>query len=164
MSADTIMNLGKTSWDIIKDGVATPDGDLTANAVPQVDDWHSLSGVLGPNVHRLHYFVRKASPFEDRFQVEFDIEIKWQFGARYKGGGAYIPNLWVEVPACSVAWLWHVDIRMSVHPPVNSAGEGKPPNACIPFTIKGEVGSPVVSRHVEWGFEVYGNGEINGPW
>jgi hypothetical protein len=160
MSADTVVNVAKFAWEIIKDGKATAEIDhSTANAVPQVDDWLSLSGTHGPNTHRLHYSRSFLWPLDDYVHVEFEILLKWQFGARYKGGGAFIPNVWIEVPTCFVGWPWNADIGISVQHPTN-VGEDGAPVAALPVTVKGTVTSGAEWHHVEWGFVLLGTGGI----
>jgi hypothetical protein len=161
VSADTIVNAAKFAWEIIKGGEATAEiGNSTANAVPQVDDWQALTDTRGPNVHRIHYSRLYLWPLDDYVHVEFEILLKWQYGARYKGGGAFIPNLWIEVPQCFVGWPWNADISITAHNPTN-AGEAGAPLASIPVTVKGTVGSGAEWHHVEWGFILYGNGGIS---
>jgi hypothetical protein len=160
MSAEEVVNVAKFAWDIIKDGKASAEiGDSTANAVPQVDDWLALTDTRGPNVRRMSYHVAFVWPFDDYVHAEFDILLKWQFGARYKGGGAFIPNLWIEVPSCFVAYGWDAHIGITTRHPTN-VGQAGAPHAALPVTIKGTVSSPLETYHVEWGFVAYGSGAI----
>src|SRR3954452_13743232 len=127
MSADTIVNAAKFAWDVIKDGAPSADiSNSTANAVPQVDDWQALSDAKGPNSYRMHDHVDYVWPLDDYEHVEFTILLKWDFGARYKGGGAFIPNVWVEVPECFVGFGWHVDIRLTAQHPTNAGSATAP--------------------------------------
>jgi hypothetical protein len=158
MSADAIVSMGKLAWDIIKDGKASVEiSSSSANAVPQVDDWQSLTNATGPNCYRMYYHRSFVWPLDDYDHVQFEILLKWDFGARYKGGGAYIPNVWVEVPQCFAGWPWSVDIGLTAQHPTN-AGDEKAPLARIPITIKGSVSSGAENHHVEWGFVLYGSG------
>ena len=161
MSADTIVNVAQFAWDIIKDGAAAAEiGNTTANAVPQVDDWQSLTGTRGPNVQRMRYANHFYWPLDDYVHVEFEILLKWQFGARYRGGGAFIPNIWIEVPQCFVGWPWNANIGITTRNPTNASNDANAPLAAVPVTIKGEVGSGAQLNHVEWGFTIFGNGHI----
>lgn len=159
MSADTIVNVAKFAWDVIKDGRAAADiTDSTANAVPQVADWQSLTETRGPNVRRLSYWNSFLWPLDDYVHVEFEILLKWDFGARYRGGGAFIPNVWVDVPECFVGWPWYADISLTAHHPTN-AGDASRPVARIPVTVRGAAGSGASVDHIEWGFVLYGTGD-----
>jgi hypothetical protein len=160
MSADTVISGAKLAWEIIKDGKPSADiHNSTAAAVPGVSDWMSLSDARGPNVRRMYYHVSFVWPFDDYVHAEFDILLKFQYGARYNGGGAFIPNLWIEVPTCFVAWGWTADINFIGRNPTN-AGEAGSPIAALPLTISGSVSSPLETYHVEWGFTAYGNGRV----
>ncbi|MDP9465017.1 MAG: hypothetical protein M3P52_10360, partial [Actinomycetota bacterium] len=56
MSADTIVNAAKLAWEVIKDGKPSAEiSSSTANAVPEVDDWQSLTDTRGPNSYRMKY-------------------------------------------------------------------------------------------------------------
>jgi len=161
MNAETVINAAKFAWDIIKDGKPSAEiGDSTANAVPDVSDWLSLTDTRGPNVRRMSYHVAFVWPFDDYVHAEFGIQLKWQFGARYKAGGAFIPNLWIEVPNCFVAYGWDAHIGITARHPTN-VGQPGAPLAALPVTIKGTVSSPLETYHVEWGFVAYGNGAID---
>jgi hypothetical protein len=158
MSADTIINAAKAAWDVIKDGKPTAEiGDSTANAVPQVTDWMSLTDAQGPGVYRMYKHVSFLWPLDDYDHVQFAILLKWDYGARYKGGGAFIPNVWVEVPECFVGFPWDVNISLTAHNPTN-AGSASAPLARLPVTVKGTVSSGAELRHVEWGFILFGDG------
>lgn len=158
MSAETIVNVAKFAWDVIKDGKPTVDiGTFRANAVPQVDDWQALADTRGPNWYRMKYHNSFMWPLDDYDHVQFEIVLKWDFGARYHGGGAFIPNIWVEVPECFVGFPWSVNIGLTAQNPTN-AGEPGAPLARVPVTVKGTVGSGLELEHVEWGFVLFGNG------
>jgi hypothetical protein len=158
MSADTIINAAKFAWDIIKDGKPSAEiGGSTANAVPQVDDWQSLTNTRGPNSYRMRYNRSFLWPLDDYDHVQFEILLKWDFGARYKGGGAFIPNIWVEVPSCFVGWPWDANISLTAQNPTND-GDESAPHARIPITISGTVSSGAEHHIVQWGFVLFGNG------
>ncbi len=159
MSADTIVNVAKTAWDIIKDGKSSVDVETsTANAVPQVDDWQSLTDTSGPNAIQMYYHNSFLWPLDDYDHVQIKILLKWDIGARYHGGGAFIPNVWVEVPECFVGYPWDANISLTAQNPTN-AGSAQAPLARIPVTIKGTVKSGTDYNHVEWGFVLFGNGQ-----
>lgn len=158
MSADTIVNAAKLAWDIIKAGEPSVEiSGSTANAVPQVDDWTTLTDTQGPNSVWMYYHNSFLWPLDDYDHVQFRILLKWEYGARYKGGGAFIPNLWVEVPECFAGWPWSADIRLTTRNPSNNGQPGAP-LARIPVTISGTVGSGAEKHHVEWGWTLWGNG------
>lgn len=160
MSADTVINAAKFAWEIIKDGKPSASiDDSTANAVPDVPNWTDLTDSRGPNTRKMHYSISYVWPFDDYVHAEFDILLKFNYGARYNGGGVFIPNLWIEVPNCFVGWGWSADIGITVRHPTN-VGQPGAPVAALPVTIKGTVSSPLESYHVEWGFTAYGTGAV----
>jgi len=158
MSADTIINGLEKAWQVIKDGEPSVEiASSTANAIPDVDDWQTLAGAKGPGILRMGWQKPVAWPLDDYVFVDFQILLKWDYGATYRGGGAYIPNLWIEVPTCYAGWSWDVDISMTVRNPTN-AGTVTAPIARVPVTIAGTVSTYEQTHHVEWGLTVFGNG------
>ena len=158
MSADAVVNAAKLAWDVIKEG--KPSADITgstANAVPQVDNWQSLTDARGPNSWRMTFTNSFIWPFDDYDHCQLEILLKWDFGAHYQGGGAFIPNIWVEVPNCFVGFGWNANIAFQAQNPTN-AGSVTAPHARIPVTVKGTVSSGAELHHVEWGFVLFGNG------
>jgi hypothetical protein len=161
MSADIIQNVGKAAWAVIKDGEPSEEvGRSTANAVPQVDDWQSLeTGFYPPKSISMKWSKPVAYPWDDYVFVEFTILLKWDYGARYRGGGAYINGIWIEVPQAYDGWSWHTNIDVWFHAPSNAnVGKKDAPIARIPVTVAGTVKTYEQSHHVEWGFTLYGNG------
>ena len=158
MSAETIVNMLKDAWPIIKDGKASAEiADARANAVPQVDDWKSLTDTRGPNGYRMKYSIGFVWPLDDYDHVQLEIVLRWDVGARYRGGGAFIPNIWIDVPTCFVGYGWDVNINFTAQNPTNT-GDERAPHARIPVTVKGTVSSGAELYHVEWGFVLFGNG------
>lgn len=159
MSADTIVNMAELAWKIIEGGKPSVEiKKAKANAVPQVDDWQSLTDTFArPGVQRMYYHRSFLWPLDDYDHVQFEILLKWDFGARYKGGGAFIPNIWIEVPQCFAGWPWDINIEMTAQNPTNTGGPGAP-HARIPVTVSGTVSSGAEHHTVEWGFVLFGNG------
>lgn len=158
MSAADVVNMAQTVWKIIEDGKpVTNINSSTANAVPQVNDWQSLRGSQGPSTIWMKRYNRVGWPFDDYVNVEFEIDLKFEYGATYHGGGLFIPNIYVEVPTCFVGWRYTVDVDIHVHNPTN-AGSDTAPIAKVPVSITGSMGNPFWSSRIEWGFTLYGNG------
>lgn len=160
MSADTIVNAAEFVWKVIEKGAPSADiQNKTANAVPKVDDWKSLTDTQGPNVCKMQYTNAFLWPLDDYLHVDIQISLKWQFGARYSGGGAFIPNIWLEVPECFVGFPWSATIGFEARNPTN-AGTARAPLAAMPVTVRGSVSSGAESNTVEWGWVLYGNGAV----
>ena len=160
MSASDIINAAKFAWDVLKDGAPSSDiQSSTANAVPHVDDWTALTGAQPWTWATIPYSRSFVWPLDDYDHVQFEIKLKGDYGARYRGGGAYLPNVYVEVPHCFVGFGWSANIRFTAHNPTN-AGTETAPLAALPVTIAGTVSSGAENHHVEWGFTIYGNGNV----
>lgn len=158
MSADTIVNTAKAAWEVFKDNAPSAElATATANAVPQVDDWQSLVGARGPMRVRGYWSRRCAWPFDDYIVADFTFLLKWDYFATYRGGGAFIPNLWLEVPSYDIFWGQHLDLRLITRNPTND-GTATAPIARLPVTISGTASNVVCNLHVEWSFVVYGDG------
>jgi hypothetical protein len=163
------------SWEAVKDTVnwagqiiaaGRPSANLPtqmANAVPDVSDWTSLTDARGPQttdwtaIHYVNGFGLEV--------VKVRLRLNWNYGARYRNGGAFITNCWVEVPQCDVLWGYSVDLGFQAQQPENAASSGSPPHARIPLTIRGTVSTPFWTTNVGWGFTVYGDGhsEVRNP-
>lgn len=160
MSAADMINMAKAAWDIIKDNEPSSELDgSTANAVPHVDDWQALTGAQGPNSYQAYYHVPYIDvwPFSDYDHVQIKYILKWEILARHHGGGACIPNVWIEVPECYVGLGWHANLRLNAHNPTNAGSEAAP-MARIPITVAGTVHSAAESYHLEWSFLLFGDG------
>jgi hypothetical protein len=153
-----IATIASTAWRIIEDG--KPSASLASQhctAVPEgdTDPVTHLTGAQGPN--RITWRLKKENLYGiDVVDIAFDL--RWEYGARYRGGGAYIPNCYLYVPQCDVLWGFDVNIQIHVHNPSN-AGTETAPIARLPLTISGAVSSPVNTNSVQWDFVLYGNGQ-----
>ena len=158
MSADTIENVGKAAWTVIKDGEPSIEiSNSTANAVPQVNDWQQLEGTRGPMSTWVSYSRDVAWPFENYTFAEFTIVLKWDYGATYKGGGAYIPNIWTEVPQAYAAFTWKLNIGLRIHNLTN-AGSKEAPIARVPITLTGSIRTYEQTHTFSWSRTIFGTG------
>jgi hypothetical protein len=160
MSGDGVANVASAAWHVIESG--KPSASLasnTCNAVPAgvSDPLHSLTNAQGPN--SVVWNLRKENAFGiDVVDISFDL--RWEYGARHNGGGAYIPNCYLYVPRCNVLWGFTVDVQIHVHNPTN-AGSDTAPVARLPLTISGSVSSLVNSHSVQWDFILLGDGSYH---
>ena len=158
MSADEIVNMAKAAWKVFEDGA--PSGDIaasTASAVPHVTDWQSLMGARGPMSLRWSWTRMCAWPFEDYIVAEVKFALKWEYGATYRGGGNFIPNLWLEIEDYDIFWGQHIYLQLTARNPSN-VGSATAPLARLPVTIAGTARNGLRDLHMEWGFTVYGDG------
>lgn len=160
MSWEHVINAAQLAWKVIEGG--KPSSEITTNtcnAVPDVTDWHSLTNAHGPtwvgrNLKYTNYLGIDV--------VDLQFRVNWEYGARYQNGGAYIPNCWVTVVKCDVAWGFDVNLNMRVHNPTNS-GTDTAPKARLPLTISGTVSSPFTSRTLSWDYILFGDGANEQP-
>jgi hypothetical protein len=156
MSGDGIANIASAAWHVIESN--KPSSSLasnTCNAVPDgVHDLNSLTDAQGPN--SLVWRLRKENAYGIEV-VDISFDLRWEYGARYRGGGAYISNCYLYVPRCNVLWGFNVDVNLHVHNPTN-AGTDSAPIARLPLTISGTVSSLVNSHSLQWDFILFGDG------
>jgi hypothetical protein len=151
--ADDVTNVASTAWYVIESSKPSPSlATNSCNAVPAgVSD--PLSS-LGPN--RLTWRLQLENAFTvDVVDIEFDL--RWEYGARHSGGGAFIPNCYLYVPTCSVLWGFDVNVQIHAHSPTNG-GTGAAPMARLPLTVDGTVSSLVNDHGVRWDFVLCGDG------
>jgi hypothetical protein len=155
MSWDNVVNMGEVAWKVIEDGKPVAGIEhKTFNAVPQVDDWNSITGATGPN--SVGYRWKMTNGFGiDVVVVEY--AIKWEYGARYRDGGAFIPNVWLSVPVCDVKWGFSIDLSVHAHNPTN-AGSATAPKARLPLTLSASVDTPFWTDNKQWDFVLFGDG------
>ncbi len=159
MSASEIVNNGQAFWYLIHDNTVTEGLDgIMANAVPNVDDWTSLTDAQWPNVRRFRYRRDHEFPVDDHHPVEFAVDVKWMYGARYRDGGAFIQGAWIEVSKHYLHQPWTVNLRAGISSPSN-VGTASAPLAILPVTITGEVTIGSTTDHVRWDVVLYGDGK-----
>jgi hypothetical protein len=162
MSASEIVNTLESVWKIIEDG--KPSSDITraqANAVPKVDDWTSLEGAMGPRETRWYRKMTNRLPVSwGDIVIDFEIVLRYTYGATYKGGGRYIPNIWIDVTDSYTAWFHSLELSLLAKTPEN-AGSATAPLARIPISIRGKMESPTTNITLQRGFMIYGDGRLD---
>lgn len=155
MSWDHVINAASSAWKIIQDGKPSMEVSTNnANAVPDVNDWQNLTDAHGPTWVGRHL---KWTNYLGIDVVDVHFKVFWEYGARYNGGGAFIPNCHITVLSCDVAWGFDFDLNMRVHNPTN-AGTATAPRARLPISISGSVSSPLTSRTLGWEYVLFGDG------
>jgi hypothetical protein len=156
MSDDALSNVASAAWHVIESN--KPSSSLasnTCNAVPAaLRDFSALTGAQGPNSVTWRLTMENAFSID---VVDIAFDLRWEYGARYKGGGAFIPNCYLYVPKCEVLWGFDVNVQLHVHNPSN-AGSETAPMARLPLTISGSVSSLVNTHSLQWDFVLFGNG------
>lgn len=162
MGASEIVNTLETAWKIIEDG--KPSSDITsarANAVPHVDDWTNLADTRGPRETRWYRkMVNRLPASWGDIVVDFEIILRFTYGATYRGGGRYIPNIWIDVSDSYVAWFHSLELSLLAGSPEN-VGTETAPLARMPISLRGSMESPLVNITLQKGFMVYGDGRLD---
>jgi hypothetical protein len=125
-----------------------------ANAVPKNDDWQALTGAQGPKIIAAKYQIPGAIY---GYNIDVLMHLKFDYGARYHGGGAFITNCWVDVPQCDVMWGFDFNCSFSAQNPENAQDE-KSPLARLPVTLKANSSTVLANYTREWSYILYGDG------
>jgi hypothetical protein len=131
------------------------------NAMPQGVDPMSTPSQGTRTISK--WYIQGWSFMGEGYSSQCKIHMSWAWGARYNGGGAFIPSLtaWVDnidVPDTWVPWSHNLDITVrSGQPYTQDAGQGQI-YACLPVTIALEESTPVDRAEDTWSFILYGTG------
>ncbi len=162
MGAADIVNTLDKVWKIIDDNKPTAEiATARANAVPHVGDWTSLAGAQGPR--ETSWYAKMTNMLPESWGdivVDFDLRLRFTYGATYHGGGRYITNVWVDISEVYVAWFHSLDLHLIAKDPDN-AGTETAPLARIPITVSGKMTSPRTSIVLERGYMLYGDGRLD---
>ncbi|MGH9187209.1 MAG: hypothetical protein ACRD0U_15560 [Acidimicrobiales bacterium] len=155
-------NVLKDRWSLVEksEQVVDVDSDL-ANAVPAGSDWATdLIGAEGPNYKELTYTSGWRTSSAGDATTTVTMRVFWLYGAKYRGGGAYIPTAWVQATAIEPALENNVDISVSVGQPTN-AGTETAPIAVLPLSIaiREDPMVPGCETHQTYSVVLYGTGQ-----
>jgi hypothetical protein len=151
-----VANALRSDWAVVRDNVPVVNAvSDQAHAVPADVDWTSaLSQGAGPNY--LTFWFRTFHP-QGVPAAAVRMRLYWVYGACYRGGGAFIPNAWLDVLDCEVAEGNTVNIDLTVYQPENRGTETAP-NAYLPISIRCEDATAVSTIVETRVFALYGTG------
>jgi hypothetical protein len=138
------VNQGSNVWNIIAGNqVAANLASEWCNAMPGVNFIPSDLSSAGGTASYTYTLRRVTSLVFGRPVGGFNIEIvvKWNYGTRYKGAGAFIPVCWVEVPTFYLTDGHEVWTHISVEDVAN-AGSATAPNARLRMRINSSLRTP----------------------
>lgn len=155
------LNTGKFAWEVIKENRPVVNASVDyVNAIPLGTTWEDLDAAKGTNRIKWDWY----GPGLVMRDFTFTMEISWSFGARYNGGGAYIPNAVVTVLNHDVGiggYMINVNCRVGN---IENAGS---PTAKIP-KIPVDVSISFTNWFFGGGgtnrFELYGDGRYSAAW
>jgi hypothetical protein len=157
MGADSIINTLKEAWTLIKDNQPTAEiASTTCNAVPHVDDWQDLGNPSAPTPVATRV-IKNISPLGFT-NVDCVLNLVYQYGATYKGGGAFIPALWIEVDHCDVALLFNLNVSLHVISVANANPGTSSPIAQLTVQITEHVTNHLGSSTKSANYMVFGDG------
>ena len=92
MSWTDIVNKGSSTWWIVQNNQPAGSGSF-ADAVPDVDDWNTLSdGKQGS-----YRFPLKRTP-----GIDIEFALRWEYTNQYRGKGMFLRTIWTDVSTCNV--------------------------------------------------------------
>ncbi len=132
-----------------------------ANAVPAVADWTSITSPFEAN-RCAGTCARITTGARPRRRVaDAVVEVTWLYGAPYRGGGAFIPDLRVHVlSAESADRRSHLACTVT-HP--CTIGSIRAPIAALTVSVLGRVRVADADQAVRWALTVYGDGTTTAP-
>jgi len=108
----TIVTIGKTVWEIIKDGKPVVNyNDDWAGAVPEGVSWNQLEGFKD---YRWGPFGWDFSNIVGMNNVKFSWNFIWSCKGSYNGHGAFIMNAGASIIEIYAAWGYTVDVSVTV--------------------------------------------------
>jgi hypothetical protein len=160
MSVDDIVNQGAASWNLITDNVPNSGlSSLSANAVPDVPDWNTIS--KGKLASWTHSFQRRFGPGgpSDQFAIDIEWRLRWEYGSQYKGGGLFIRSFWTEVPKVDVKQGYRMSVAFQTGHPRNE-GPKDWPSAIMGIQISAGVVTPRWHKDEVWRYFLHANGNL----
>ena len=123
---------GKFAWEILTANRPTVNEQSDfVNAIPKGAEWSDLSAPLGSN-----YFTWEwKGPGLIMHDFWFDMQIEWTYGARYRGGGAYLTNAIVRITDKSIGvGGYNINISCRVGH-IENVGSERAPVPRIPIDV-----------------------------
>jgi hypothetical protein len=112
-----IVNKGSSTWWIVQNNQPAGSGSF-ANAVPDVDDWNTLSdGKQGG-----YRFPLKRTP-----GIDIEFALRWEYTNQYRGKGMFLRTIWTDVSTCNVPDGFDVSISFACGNPWNDNQSNSPP-------------------------------------
>ncbi len=127
-----VVNTAALAWQVVTDNKpASSISGSYANAIPAGANWQDLSAPLKTNTFRWTFENGWFLP-----DFTYNLSLHWSYGARWRKGGAFITNCWMEVDDHSIGMGGiSVNIACSIGHPENG-GSPTAPIAVLPVTIQ----------------------------
>ena len=127
-----IINTAAFAWQVVTDNKPTSSvSGSFATGIPAGANWQDLSPAAGTNVFRWTFKNGWILP-----DFSYDLSLHWSYGARWRKGGAFITNCWMEVDDYSIGMGGiNVNISCSVGHP-EQGGSETAPITVLPVTVQ----------------------------
>jgi len=158
-SVDTIINLGKTAWDLIAANkpVAHAAADY-ANGLPSgTYTWEQIQGWQTPVVREIEVVYTNQLGAE---VIRFHYRVSFSYGGNIDGVGRYLANVMVEPAQLSVAWGYTFNAQNRILQVLN-AGSSADPIAAMQLSVAWTVDTVVAHEQMSDTFEVRGDGGMS---
>jgi len=157
-AVDSAVNLGKTAWDIIKDGkpVASAKSSI-CNAIPKgskpgdLAGWKNFSGT---------WPIKTVNGFG---MTMVDIEMAWSFwgkGALKEKAGVFVNDFTVYAKKCDLEWTSNATIAASVQGTPMNVGSHDKPIFSIMLLVTATYGGFLDTFHKTWRVRACGDGKL----
>jgi hypothetical protein len=151
-----IEKAGESTWDVVKEGKPTAEAHSDHfRAVPQGVDFTQLEnaqmGTWGVEFWATNLYQVRV--------VEVKATVHFEYGATYKGGGAFLPSIMVEPTHVSVLWGFAVDLEVKFSDPTN-VGEHNKPIAAVELALTAKVSSFFQTEITTVPVEIRGDGQV----
>jgi len=151
-------NLGKFAWEVVK--ANRPKVNVSAdyvNAIPKGAEWNDLTAPAGTNYQKWKWL----GPGLILHDFEFVMQLSWTYGARYRGGGAYITNATVTVNDYDVGiGGYDIDISCRIGN-IENFGSERAPIPAIPIDVTLKWSNWLSAGGGTNRFKVYGHGDYS---
>ena len=132
MSDGELAALGKLAWDILAANRPTVNEHSDyISVLPKGAEWSDLSAPLGTN----HYEWVWLGPGYIMHDFEFVLRLEWTYGARYRGGRAFVPNAVVKIVDHNIGFGgYNININCRVGH-IENVGSDRAPVPRIPIDV-----------------------------
>jgi len=132
MSESELAAVGKLAWEIVTSNRPTVNETSDyISVLPKGAEWSELTAPTGLNTIEWVWL----GPGILLHDFEFVLRLEWTYGARYHGGGAFVPNAVVKVLDHNVGLGgYHVDIACRIGH-IENVGSDKAPVPRIPIDV-----------------------------
>jgi hypothetical protein len=152
-----IEKAGEFAWTVLKDGKPTAEAHSAHfRAVPQGVDFTQLenaqNGTWSVEFWSTNLYGVRV--------VDLKATVHFEYGATYKGGGAFLPSIMVEAAHVSVLWGFSLDFEAHFGDPTNVSQEHNKPIAAVQLNLVAKISSFLKTEVLTVPVEIRGDGQV----